>query len=150
MVSDSTVYYRSCSVLLCKVKRVDPVKKETVEEFLARGGNIQTQSIQRQKKIVRHLQTVSDEEIKAFYKTEEWKQLRNKVRRTLTPFCPVCGTEEKLIVDHINPVRYFWEQRLDENNLQILCDDCNLEKSSMVGWTLEFHLENNEGSYLWK
>ena len=60
----------------------------------------------------------------------------------MTPFCPVCGSENDLVVDHINPVRYFWEQRLDKKNLQLLCNDCNLEKTSMVGWTLEFHLKN--------
>ncbi len=117
-------------------------KVETVEEFLARGGNIQTKSIQQQKKMVRQLQTVTDGTLKLFYQSPEWKVLRNKVKRELMPFCPVCGSEEELVVDHINPVRYFWEQRLDENNLQLLCNDCNLEKSSMVGWTLEFHLNN--------
>jgi len=118
------------------------MRKETVEEFIARGGNITTKSPQQQKKIIRDKQIVSNEELRAFYKTPEWKQVRNKVRREMTPFCPVCGSEDDLVVDHINPIRYFWEQRLNENNLQLLCNDCNLEKTSMVGWTLDFHLKN--------
>lgn len=122
-----------------------PIKKtETVEEFLARGGSITTKSPQNQTKILREKQVVSNEEIRAFYQTQEWKQVRNEVRKEMTPFCPVCGSEEELVVDHINPVRYFWEQRLDKKNLQILCNDCNLEKTSMIGWTLQFHLENKK------
>ena len=104
-------------------------KKETVEEFLQRGGKIQTLPYERQRKELRNLQEVSDEKLKEFYKSPEWKTLRNDVYKKLTHFCPVCGSENNLVIDHINPVRYFWNQRLDENNLQILCDDCNLEKS---------------------
>jgi hypothetical protein len=41
-------------------------------------------------------------------------------------------------------VRYFWEQRLDEENLQILCNDCNLEKGSKINWTKEWHIKNKD------
>ena len=38
-----------------------------------------------------------------------------------------------MVADHINPVRFFWDQRLDENNLQILCRRCNEAKLNKVG-----------------
>lgn len=118
------------------------VKIETVEEFLARGGKIQTEVKRDDPGEPDLIQLISDSEIKKFYNSKEWKELRNNAYKQLTHFCPICGTEEKLVVDHINPVRFFWEQRLDIDNLQILCDECNLEKGSMVGWSIEYHLKN--------
>lgn len=35
-----------------------------------------------------------------------------------------------MVVDHIKPIRKHWHLRLDSNNLQILCDDCNMGKGS--------------------
>jgi 5-methylcytosine-specific restriction endonuclease McrA len=35
-----------------------------------------------------------------------------------------------VVVDHIRPIRHHWELRLDINNLQLLCDDCNKGKGS--------------------
>ena len=35
-------------------------------------------------------------------------------------------------VDHIYPVRRYWSMRLDLNNLQDLCGDCNREKGNFV------------------
>ena len=77
-----------------------------------------------------------------FYNSREWKDIREQVRRELTPMCPVCGSEHNLHVDHIKPIRYFYEERLDSNNLQILCGDCNLEKGSMLDWTLDWHIKH--------
>jgi len=116
-------------------------KTETVEEFLSRGGIIQTEIEPYKTGLT---QTVSDLELKKFYNSNAWKKLRKEAYDNLVHFCPVCGSEEKLNVDHINPVRYFWEQRLDINNLQILCEECNLEKGSMVGWSIEYHIKNRD------
>ncbi len=73
---------------------------------------------------------------RAFYKTKEWKQLREQViqeyRANNQLFCIACGTIEKLVVDHINPVKKFWDQRLERTNLHILCNDCNLGKGSEI------------------
>jgi len=30
------------------------------------------------------------------------------------------------------------------NNLQLLCNDCNLEKGSMIDWTLGWHIANKD------
>lgn len=44
--------------------------------------------------------------------------------------CVVCGSSEKLCVDHIIPVSRGGFTTLD--NLQVLCDKCNLQKSNMT------------------
>jgi hypothetical protein len=79
-----------------------------------------------------------------FYKSDEWMNLRNDFKSKMSQFCPVCGSEEKLIVDHINPIRFFWEQRLEENNLQMLCSECNLEKGYGIGWSLQWHIDSKK------
>lgn len=79
-----------------------------------------------------------------FYKSPEWKVLRKKVLEKLNRSCAVCGCKDHLVVDHIKPARYYWKDRLNEDNLQILCNYCNLEKSNIVGWTLEWHIKNKE------
>ena len=88
-------------------------------EFLARGGQIQTSSKQSTQP-VRVLNDYSNKEFEEklhnFYQCKEWKQLREVVKKEYTPMCPVCGSEDNLVVDHIKPVRYFWEERLNKNN----------------------------------
>ena len=112
------------------------LKSETVEEFFERDGKINDCTPPKQ--------VVTDGQIKEFYTTPEWKKLRKETYAKLTHFCPVCGSEENLVVDHKKPVRHSWEERLNPNNLQILCNECNLEKGSMIDWTLEWHQKNKE------
>lgn len=85
-----------------------------------------------------------EKKLKIFYKSEEWKEKKKEVYQNLYKMCCVCGSEEKLVVDHIKPLRFFWEERLNIENLQILCDECNLEKGSMRGWTKEWHIKNKD------
>lgn len=109
---------------------------ETVEEFCARGGKV--------KKFFHNDYSNADFEhqIKKFYRSQTWKLLKEQVYRERTAICPVCGSLENLVVDHIQPVRHYPELIEDPNNLQILCNDCNLEKGSMINWTLEWHITN--------
>ena len=83
-----------------------------------------------------------ENKLHTFYNSKEWKELREQVKRELTPMCPVCGSENNLHVDHIQPIRYFFEDRLNKDNLQILCGECNLEKGSMLNWSLKWHIDN--------
>lgn len=85
-----------------------------------------------------------EKKLHSFYNSKEWKELREEVKKELTPMCPVCGSENNLHVDHINPIRHFFEERLNKDNLQILCGDCNLEKGSMLNWSLEWHIKNKK------
>ena len=73
-----------------------------------------------------------------FYSSKEWKELREQFLNSMSPCttlgyhkCKYCfvnldGEYEKYRnVDHILPVKLFWESRLDIKNLQLLCSLCN-------------------------
>lgn len=74
--------------------------------------------------------------IRAFYLSKEWltSRARYSALKKAGGRCQCCGASPKdgirLVVDHIKPVRRFWELRFEETNLQVLCDDCNLGKGS--------------------
>ena len=68
---------------------------------------------------------------KAFYQTREWRQVRYKVLTKYGKKCQCCGeTEGYIHVDHIKPRSLFPELELDQNNLQVLCEACNIGKSN--------------------
>lgn len=72
----------------------------------------------------------------AFYRTPEWKRARIDALIRLGRRCGCCGASPEtgavLNVDHIKPLRFNWHLRLDQNNLQILCADCNAGKGNRL------------------
>jgi 5-methylcytosine-specific restriction endonuclease McrA len=69
-----------------------------------------------------------------FYRTKAWRELRLSILLASDCSCKICGnTSEKgaiLHVDHIKPRSLYPELALDESNLQVLCEDCNIAKSN--------------------
>lgn len=69
-----------------------------------------------------------------FYSSREWRALRVKALLKNGRKCCLCGASPKtgivLHVDHIKPRSLYPELELDLENLQILCEDCNLGKSN--------------------
>ncbi len=66
-----------------------------------------------------------------FYLSREWRELRYKVLKTYGRKCMLCSsTDAKLHVDHIKPRSSFPQLALSFENLQVLCDDCNIGKSN--------------------
>jgi len=70
---------------------------------------------------------------KGFYNSNKWRELRVDVMEQNRCRCMMCGRSPKnhkivLHVDHIKPRSQYPELELDINNLQILCEDCNLGK----------------------
>ena len=66
-----------------------------------------------------------------FYKTREWRQLRYKVLVKFGRKCMCCGeTAGHIHVDHIQPRSLHPHLELDESNLQVLCEACNMGKSN--------------------
>jgi 5-methylcytosine-specific restriction endonuclease McrA len=69
-----------------------------------------------------------------FYGSREWRELRYKVLARQGARCQCCGAsrdEGRLMhVDHIKPRHRFPELELTLENLQVLCDECNIGKSS--------------------
>lgn len=75
-----------------------------------------------------------------FYSSREWRSLRYEVLKENGGRCCLCGRSAKdgvvLHVDHIIPLSKDWSKRLDKDNLQVLCEDCNIGKSNkdMIDW----------------
>ena len=68
-----------------------------------------------------------------FYMTDVWRKLRYRVIRKYKGICMACGSSYKehgvrIHVDHIKPRSRYPELALDFNNLQVLCENCNLGK----------------------
>lgn len=68
---------------------------------------------------------------KEFYKTREWREVRYKALVKFGKKCQACGeTGGYIHVDHILPRSKYPERELDINNLQVLCEACNIGKSN--------------------
>lgn len=70
-----------------------------------------------------------------FYESKEWRELRVRVLEKYECKCMMCGRNPKehgivIHVDHIKPRSKYPELSLHFDNLQLLCDDCNLGKSN--------------------
>lgn len=85
----------------------------------------------------------------SFYKTWKWKQLRYEVLKFYGCRCMCCGATERdgkrIVVDHIYPRSKFPKLELDFNNLQVLCNDCNMGKGA-DDYT-DFREQLPEGAY---
>lgn len=67
----------------------------------------------------------------AFYESREWRELRYQIIKKYGRKCQACyAVNVRIHVDHIKPISLFPELKLDQDNLQILCADCNLGKSN--------------------
>ena len=68
---------------------------------------------------------------KEFYKTREWREVRYKALVKFGKKCQACGeTSGYIHVDHILPRSKHPDKELDINNLQVLCEACNIGKSN--------------------
>jgi len=68
-----------------------------------------------------------------FYKTEVWRKLRFEALMKYGRRCVCCGASPPQVilhVDHIKPRYYYPDLELDINNLQILCESCNVGKGA--------------------
>lgn len=67
-----------------------------------------------------------------FYKSESWRQIRYLALKNTEGRCQCCGAKAtdgiSLHVDHIKPRSRYPEIELSLDNLQVLCDDCNIGK----------------------
>lgn len=75
-----------------------------------------------------------------FYRSWDWRTLRTKVLQQYGARCMCCGAAPDhktvggepvvIVVDHIKPLSKRWDLRLDRNNLQVLCQECNQGKGA--------------------
>lgn len=70
-------------------------------------------------------------QINRFYNSYDWKQIRYTVLKNCKGKCMACNRSDlPLHIDHIKPLRKYWRLRLDINNLQVLCQECNYGKGN--------------------
>ena len=68
---------------------------------------------------------------KEFYRTREWRDVRYKALVRFGKKCQACGeTGGYIHVDHILPRSKHPDRELDIENLQVLCEACNIGKSN--------------------
>ena len=68
---------------------------------------------------------------KLFYRTREWRDVRYKALVKFGKKCQACGeTGGYIHVDHILPRSKHPDRELDIENLQVLCEACNIGKSN--------------------
>ena len=65
---------------------------------------------------------------KSFYQSWEWKKLRYQVLMYYGAKCMLCGSDHRIVVDHIKPRKKYPELELDFDNMQVLCNECNRGK----------------------
>ena len=106
-----------------------PVKVRVAERYLSAHEKRHNRQVRRQIKI-----QAKPIAVVGFYDTEAWRSLRYPILRKFNFMCLACGHGPRpgkpLHVDHIKPRSKYPELELDPNNLQVLCQDCNLSKSN--------------------
>lgn len=92
-----------------------------------------------------------------FYKTDAWRALRFEALKASNGCCALCGRSQRLHgvvlhVDHIKPRSRFPDLSLDPQNLQILCEDCNLGKSNRddTDWRVATETDRNLDAIDWR
>ena len=83
-----------------------------------------------------------------FYKSKEWLDLRMRVLSKYDYACMSCGRNYRdhsviIHVDHIKPRSRHPELSLNFDNLQVLCEDCNIGKSSKYSFDLRPKIDLN-------
>jgi 5-methylcytosine-specific restriction endonuclease McrA len=93
-------------------------------------GKSMLQSIQPRRKVRQSIRR----RLKGFYNSWRWRKLRYEVLKEYGATCQCCGVSAAdgvpICVDHIRPLRKYWDLRLERSNLQILCGPCNMGKAS--------------------
>ncbi len=69
-----------------------------------------------------------------FYHSSSWIKCRDYIKIRDNGLCQHCLNEKRItvgvLVDHIVPLTADWAKRLDENNLQLLCQSCHNKKTT--------------------
>lgn len=86
-----------------------------------------------------------------FYVSKEWRKVRYRVIQKHGASCMACGRSKKvhgivIHVDHIKPRSIYPDLALTYDNLQLLCEDCNLGKGNRceIDWRPEEMTEQRD------
>lgn len=128
-------------IYACMVKKTGmPFGTPLENMMIACGYPTDALALERHRKNKKHHSLAKPKTVKyyntdnTFYASDEWRALRYKALELNGGACQCCGRTRKhgvvLHVDHIKPRSLYPELQLALDNLQILCEDCNLGKSN--------------------
>ena len=113
---------------------------DNLEEFRENRSFIDYNEID---KIVSYIYSIKDKAIEetqkstmvkyseSKYLTPSYLNLRRRIFNKYKTECMKCNATSNLQLDHIKPVSKYPNLFLDINNMQILCKECNKEKSNI-------------------
>ncbi|MGQ7276626.1 HNH endonuclease [Brevibacillus thermoruber] len=103
-------------------------------------GQIYCDKHKRQAKLNKHARDKQydlhkrDKKAAAFYKSKEWLAIREQALVRDNYLCQDCLEEKRFkkadVVDHIKPIKWFWELRLVLSNLRSLCHRHHNQKTA--------------------
>ena len=127
--------YRNNKTKKQKPKHLNPMSKDTGSwDWKPQPQDIPAKKYSKSPKQKRKIK-VTKQSAKQFYESPEWRSLRYRVSEKHSGECMLCGRSKRkhgvvIHVDHIKPKSKYPELALEYNNLQLLCEDCNLGKSN--------------------
>ena len=127
--------YRNNKTKTKKRKHLNPMPQDTGSwDWKPQSQDIPAKKYSNSLKTKRKVK-VAKQSSKQFYESPEWRSLRYRVLEKHSGECMLCGRSKRkhgvvIHVDHIKPKSKYPELALEYNNLQLLCEDCNLGKSN--------------------
>lgn len=116
------------------IEVTDPIDKISIAQAVRQKRGLISPKIPSGAKPPDKTKPKSHHETGDFYDSWEWKRCRYDFLKDRERRCQCCGMTPdvgaRIVVDHVKPVKKYWDLRLDAANLQILCDDCNMGKGS--------------------
>jgi 5-methylcytosine-specific restriction endonuclease McrA len=107
----------------CAGKNGNTRRAVHMERFTGRAGKVTAPMVVKRPR---------NEHRHPFYNGDAWRAVRYRALKLHGGCCQCCGARARkghpLHVDHIKPRSKFPELELDLDNLQVLCEDCNLGK----------------------
>lgn len=122
----------TCSIQ-CQEKMRYTKKKKKIEFYKSKQKKRPlSRKIKRARKEAERVQRLYGSN---FYTSVEWRMVRYAVFKLRGRKCEICGRNPKkdkisLHVDHIRPRSKYPALALAVDNLQVLCEDCNMGKSN--------------------
>ncbi|MDO7806440.1 HNH endonuclease signature motif containing protein [Lactiplantibacillus pentosus] len=96
--------------------------------------------------------TVRDSQANTFYHSAQWQRMRDYIYSRDLATCQVCGNAvtNRKIVDHIRPLKVAPSEKLDKDNLWVLCYRCHNIKTQLEESIKEQSNGNNKLAHISK
>lgn len=103
------------------------INTKTKRESTVKGRQL------KQARMSHYNHTTRDPEANAFYHSTSWQHMRDYVYSSDMGMCQVCGNAvtDRKIVDHIHPLKVSPNEKLDKDNLWVLCYRCHAIKTQL-------------------